>query len=34
MEKELMEQVEAGDITFVEFQEKFDRSTAELLGIK
>ena len=32
--KELMEQVEAGDITFVEFQEKFDRSTAELLGIK
>lgn len=32
--KELMEQVEAGDITFAAFQEKFDRSTAELLGIK
>ncbi len=32
--KELMEQVDAGQITFVEFREKFDRPTSELLGIK
>ena len=31
--KELLDQVEAGTMTFEEFQEQFDKETEELLGI-
>ena len=31
--QELLEQVESGQITYEEFQEQFDKTTEELLGI-